>query len=278
MHCIQAFIPTLTCVSKQGHKNENTTKKKCGARHVDLWHDVSQTFSCLHEIHPNDLYVKSSDLIKPPEEFFQKTPPANSTLPAPGGRKSASHWAYFHLRSRKVHRRVPSSRKPLTLSPRPPSQPPQPPKTYIPTATSLHTDVCPSRPPGAVPLGDSWLQRLACQKWPRCFEETSKPIIRNRCAKSNHDSGSPKMQLATCPQFTHLWGGCESQISSSSTSSLASSSQLHRYLPHHWQQHQLQQQQQQQQQQKQRQQRGSARARRFDPNFAPCTARAWTRF
>ena len=36
-------------------------------------------------------YVKSSDLIKPPEEFFQKTPPANSTPPAPGGRKSASH-------------------------------------------------------------------------------------------------------------------------------------------------------------------------------------------
>ena len=30
-------------------------KKKCGARHVDLWHDVSQTFSCLHEIYPNDL-------------------------------------------------------------------------------------------------------------------------------------------------------------------------------------------------------------------------------
>ena len=30
-------------------------KKKGGARHVDLWHDVSQTFSCLHEIYPNDL-------------------------------------------------------------------------------------------------------------------------------------------------------------------------------------------------------------------------------
>ena len=43
---------------------------KNGARHVDLWHDVSQTFSCRHEIYSN--LLKSSDLIKPPEEFFQK--------------------------------------------------------------------------------------------------------------------------------------------------------------------------------------------------------------
>ena len=39
-------------------------------------------------------YVKSSDLIKPSEEFFQKTSPANSTLPTPGGRKSGSHWTF----------------------------------------------------------------------------------------------------------------------------------------------------------------------------------------
>ena len=35
--------PTVNCLGKNG------------ARHVDLWHDVSQTSSCLHGIHPNDL-------------------------------------------------------------------------------------------------------------------------------------------------------------------------------------------------------------------------------
>ena len=35
--------------------------KTGGATHVDLWHDVSQTFSCLHEIHPNDLCILMSN-------------------------------------------------------------------------------------------------------------------------------------------------------------------------------------------------------------------------
>ena len=54
-----------------------------GARHVDLWHDVSQTFSChlmSPEIHSQMTYVKSSALIKPPEGFFhrhiQQIPPS----------------------------------------------------------------------------------------------------------------------------------------------------------------------------------------------------------
>ena len=69
--------------------------------------------------------------------------------------------------------------EPLTLRPRPS----EPPKTYIPWATSHHTDVCISRAVG-VPLGDSWLQRLASQKWP--------------------DSCSAKIELATWPQFTQI--------------------------------------------------------------------------
>ena len=78
--------------------------------------------------------VKSSDLIKPPEEFFQKTPPANSTLPTPGGHRNASHWILSEaVECRGAFR----TEEPLTLR----SWPPQPPKTYIPPARSLHTDV-----------------------------------------------------------------------------------------------------------------------------------------
>ena len=64
-------------------KPEQKILKNGGARHVDLWHDVSQTFSCLHEIHLNDL----CQFIRP-----HQTCQANSTLPTPGGRKSGSHW------------------------------------------------------------------------------------------------------------------------------------------------------------------------------------------
>ena len=70
--------PTVNCLGKNG------------ARHVDLWHDVSQTFSCLHEIHPNDL----CQIIRPHQTsqgILPKTPPANSALPTPGGRKSGSN-------------------------------------------------------------------------------------------------------------------------------------------------------------------------------------------
>ena len=81
------FSSSLHVSPSKGHKNENTTKKlskKWRKTCRSIWHDVSQTFSCLHEIHPNDLcnytYVKSSDLIKPPEEFFhrhlQQIPPS----------------------------------------------------------------------------------------------------------------------------------------------------------------------------------------------------------
>ena len=74
-----------------------------------------------------------------------------------------------------------SARRPLTLRPR---LPPRPPKTYIPSATSHQTDVWLLRAAGAVPLGDSRLQRLASQKWP--------------------DSCSAKIELATWPQFTQI--------------------------------------------------------------------------
>ena len=111
-------------------------------------------------------YVKSSDLIKPPEEFFQKhlqqIPPslrlAVEKVEVIQPITSAKPWS--------AAARSAVTEEPLTLRPRLPLQPP-PPKTYIPSATSLHTAVWYSRAMGAVPLGDSWLQRLACQKWPK---------------------------------------------------------------------------------------------------------------
>ena len=111
-------------------------------------------------------------------KILPKAPPANSALPTPGGRKSASRWRIY-LSEAVECRGTFRTEEPLTLRPRPP---PRPPKTYIPSATSLQTDVCTARGAGAVPLGDSWLQRLAWRKWPTCFDV---------CPKSNHDSRWP---------------------------------------------------------------------------------------
>ena len=95
-------------------------------------------------------YVKSSDLIKPPEEFFQKhlqqIPPslrlAVEKVQVIEIFTSAKPWSAAAR----------SARRPLTLRTRPPSQPP---KTYIPSAMSLQTDVCRARAVGGVPLGDN---------------------------------------------------------------------------------------------------------------------------
>ena len=61
--------PSCLHVSPNKGMKMKTQKKWESPRHVDL-HDVSQAFWCLQLIHWH--YVKSSDLIKPPEEFFQK--------------------------------------------------------------------------------------------------------------------------------------------------------------------------------------------------------------
>jgi len=97
-------------------------------------------------------YVKSSDLIKPPEEFFQKhlqqIPPslrlAVEKVQVIETFTSATPWSAAACSA--------VTEEPLTLRPRPL---PRPPKTYIPSATSLHTDVCLLRTAGAIPLGDS---------------------------------------------------------------------------------------------------------------------------
>ena len=97
-------------------------------------------------------YVKSSDLIKPPEEFFQKhllqIPPslrlAVEKMQVIEQIASAKPWS--------AAARAAVTEEPLTLRPR---LPPRPPKTYIPSATSHQTDVWPMRTAGAVPLGDS---------------------------------------------------------------------------------------------------------------------------
>ena len=196
MHCIQALIPT--CASKQGHEMKMKTQQKVSkmvAQDMSIYGMMFRKRSHVSTKFTQMTYVKSSDLIKPPEEFFQK-----HLLQIPPSLRLA-------VEKMQVIEQTPTSakpwsapacsaRRPLTLRPRLPSQPP---KTYSPSATSLHTDVWSQRAAGAVPLGDSWLQRLAWRKWPRCFEETSKPIIRNRCAKSNHDSGSTKNGVGHVP-------------------------------------------------------------------------------
>ena len=88
-----AYKPSSLHVSPTKDINMKTQKKMSkndGARHVDLWHDVSQMFSCLHEIHPNQL----CQIIRPQvieEEFFWRH--LQQIPPTPGGRKSESHWS-----------------------------------------------------------------------------------------------------------------------------------------------------------------------------------------
>ena len=110
-----------------------------------------------------------------------KNTPANSTHTW-RSKKCKSLLKYLPQRSRGVPQCVPLSRGPLTLRPR---RPLPPPKTYIPSAMSHHTDVWPLRGMGAVPVGDS---RLAWRKPPRCFDA---------CPKSDHDSCS--FQLPPLP-------------------------------------------------------------------------------
>ena len=129
-------------------KNENT-KNWQSPKKVDL-NDVSQTFSCLHEIHPNDL----CQIIRPHQTSRGILPKHVQLIPTS---------LCLAVEKVKVIELTPTSakpwsaaarsaRRPLTLRPRRLSSPP---KTYIPSATSLHTDVCPQRAAGAVPLGDS---------------------------------------------------------------------------------------------------------------------------
>ena len=144
MHCIQTVIPT--CVSKQGHKDENTTKKtKNGsAKHVDLWHDLSQTYVLMSP----RTSLKFAQIIRPHQTCqaqgnLPKTPPTspNSILPTPGGRKNGSHSANNCLREAvEFGGAFRSHGGRLTLRPRPKFRPP---KTYIPSATSLQTDEWP---------------------------------------------------------------------------------------------------------------------------------------
>ena len=148
VRCIQGLIPT--CVSKQGHKNENTTRKyqKMVVQDMSIYGMMFRKRSHVSRKFYSNL-LKSSDLIKPPGEFFQKhlqqIPPslrlAVEKVQVIELSASAKPWSAAAR----------SARRPLTLRPRPPP----PPKTYIPSATSLHTDVWLLRTVGAVPLGDS---------------------------------------------------------------------------------------------------------------------------
>ena len=69
-----AYKPSSLHASQE--KEWKWKPKNGGPRHVDLWHDVSQTFSCLHQIHSN--YVKSSDRIKPPRQKLRTSKDTSS--------------------------------------------------------------------------------------------------------------------------------------------------------------------------------------------------------
>ena len=82
MHCIQALIPT--CASKQGHEMKMKTQQKVSkmvAQDMSIYGMMFRKRAHVSTKFTQMTYVKSSDLIKPSEEFFQKTPPTspNST-------------------------------------------------------------------------------------------------------------------------------------------------------------------------------------------------------
>ena len=172
--------------------NKKWWRKTCQS----IWHDVSQTFSCLHEIPSYMTYVKSSDFIKPPEEFFQKTPqqiPPSLRLAVEkvqviettvvtsaravectgavrrhGGRWHWGRGCRCSRRKRTFHR----------------------PRRSIP--------MC-----GRSALWAAFRSGTAeSSDWPgeRCFEGTSKPLTRNRLNPIFY-----KTQLATWPQFIQIY-------------------------------------------------------------------------
>ena len=144
-HCIQALIPTLTCVSKQGHKNETRTRKyqKRAAQNMSVYGMMfHRRFKCA-QINRSHQTSRAKDLQSnqiPPSLRLavEKVQVIEHTV------TSAKPWS--------AAGRSAVTEEPLTLRPRLPFLPP---KTYIPSATSLHTAVWPLRSAGAVPLGDS---------------------------------------------------------------------------------------------------------------------------
>ena len=93
VHCKRVLMPT--CVSKQ--RNEKWKQKTGRAQDMLIYmmfrkrFDVSTKFTQM-------TYVYLCQIIRPHQtsrEILPQTHPANSTLPTPGGRKSASHWDVY---------------------------------------------------------------------------------------------------------------------------------------------------------------------------------------
>ena len=141
------------CVSKQGHENESKTfmaqdTSMYGMMFCRCSH-VSTKFTQIYSNHQTS-QAKA-------KEFFQRHFQPNQV-------QSSLRLAVIKVQVIEVSASAKlwsatarsAARVPLTLRLRPsPFLLPQPPKTYIPSATSLHTDVCLYRAAGAVPLGDS---------------------------------------------------------------------------------------------------------------------------
>ena len=156
-------------------------------------------------------YVKSSDLIKPPEEFFLKTSPANSTLPTPGGHKSTSHWDIYlseAVTCRAVFRRHEGTVDTEAAA-------------AVVAAEDVHSigHVAPYRCVAIARCGrrsarGQLTPAIGLAKVAQMFWSYKETLLRNRCRKSNHDAHSTKIELASWP-LGHLAVICPSSSLSS---------------------------------------------------------------
>ena len=144
-------------------------------------------------------YVKSSDLIKPPEEFFQKTSPANSTLPTPAGRKSTSHWDIYL--SEAVECRGTFCTEAVDAEA----------AAAVPAAEDVHSigHVAPYRRVATARCGRGSARgqltpAIGLAKVAQMFWSYKETLLRNRCRKSNHDAHSTKIELASWPLGRNL--------------------------------------------------------------------------
>ena len=146
------------CLQTRVFKNENTTKKyqKMVAQDLSIYGMMFRKRSHVSTKFTQMTYVKSSDLIKPPRNSSKNTSNSSKFHPPCAWRskkcKSLSFLNQPQPKPWSAAARSAVKEEPLTLRPRLPFLPP---KRYIPSAASLHTDVCPLRSAGAVPLGDS---------------------------------------------------------------------------------------------------------------------------
>ena len=189
------------CLQTRAFKNENTTKKyqKMVAQDLSIYGMMFRKRSHVSTKFTQMTYVKSSDLIKPPEEFFQKhlqqippslrlavikmqvielyQPISAEAVECRSARRCHEGRWHWGRGCRSSCRRRRTFHRPRRSRP-----------------MCAH-----SAPKGAVPLGDSWLQRLAWRKWPK------QRIDLKWLRKIQSQFWLYKKQLSTCPKcFSYL--------------------------------------------------------------------------